>query len=37
MLLDSQRMLVETKMEYYRALVEYNMNLADLERQSGLE
>lgn len=37
MLLDNQRMLVETKMEYYKALVEYNMNLADLERQVGLE
>jgi len=37
MLLDSQRMLVETKMEYYKALVEYNMNLADLERQVGME
>jgi len=37
MLLDNQRMLIETKMEYYKALVEYNMNLADLERQVGLE
>jgi len=37
MLLDSQRMLVETKMEYYNALVEYNMNLADLERSVGAE
>jgi len=37
MLLDSQRMLVETKMKYYKALVEYNMNIADLERQVGLE
>lgn len=35
MLLDSQRMLVETKMNYYQALVEYSMNLADLERQVG--
>lgn len=34
-LLDSQRMLVETKMDYYRVLVEYNMNLADLERAAG--
>ncbi len=32
MLLDSQRMLIEAKMNYYNALVEYNMNLADLER-----
>lgn len=35
MLLDSERMLIETKMDYYRALVEYNMNLADLERNVG--
>lgn len=35
MLLDNQRMLVETKMNYYKALVEYNMNLADLERAVG--
>ena len=37
MLLDSQRMLVETKMNYYKAVVEYNMNLADLERAVGIE
>ncbi|RJP29570.1 MAG: TolC family protein [Candidatus Omnitrophota bacterium] len=37
MLLDSQRMLIETKMDYYRALVEYNMNLADLERTVGIQ
>lgn len=36
MLLDAHRMLVETKMNYYKALVEYNMNLADLERTVGL-
>ncbi len=36
MLLDNIRMLVETKMDYYRALVEYNMNLADLERTVGV-
>jgi outer membrane protein TolC len=36
-LLDNQRMLIETKMDYYRALVEYNMNLADLERTIGKE
>ena len=35
MLLDAHRMLVETKMNYYQALVEYNMNLADLERTVG--
>jgi len=37
MLLDSERMLIETRMEYYRALVEYNMNLADLEKSVGLD
>jgi len=37
MLLDSQRMLVETKMSYYKAIVEYNMNLADLEKAVGFE
>jgi outer membrane protein TolC len=37
MLLDSERMLIETKTDYYQALVEYNMNLADLERTVGLE
>jgi len=36
-LLDAYRMLVETKMNYYQALVEYNMNLADLERKVGLD
>lgn len=35
-LIDTQRMLVETKMDYYKALVEYNMALADLERAVGL-
>ncbi len=34
-LLDSQRMLVETKMDYYGAVVEYHTNLADLERLVG--
>jgi len=34
-LLDSQRMLIQSKMDYYKALVEYNMNLADLERAVG--
>lgn len=34
-LLDSQRMLIETKMDYFKAVVEYNMNLADLERNVG--
>ncbi|MCM8819449.1 MAG: TolC family protein [Candidatus Omnitrophica bacterium] len=36
-LLDTQRMLIQTKMEYYKALVEYNINLADLERTVGVE
>lgn len=36
MLLDSERMLVQTKMNYYSALVEYNMNLSDLERAVGI-
>ena len=36
MLLDNQRMLIETKMEYYNVLVEYNMGLADLERIIGI-
>lgn len=35
MLLDNVRMLIETKMNYYESLVEYNMNLADLERTVG--
>lgn len=37
LLLDSQRMLIETKMSYYKALVEYNMGLADLEKTTGIE
>lgn len=36
-LLDSERMLIDIKMNYYKALVEYNMNLADLERTIGLD
>ncbi len=36
MLLDTHRMLVEAKMNYYKILVEYNMNLADLERTVGI-
>lgn len=36
-LLDNIRMLIETKMNYYQALVEYNMNLADLERLIGAD
>ncbi|MDP2941823.1 MAG: TolC family protein [Candidatus Omnitrophota bacterium] len=37
MFLDSQRMLIENKMDYYKALVEYNISLADLERVVGVE
>jgi len=37
LLLDNIRMLIETKMNYYQALVEYNMNLADLERLVGVD
>jgi cobalt-zinc-cadmium efflux system outer membrane protein len=36
LLLDNERMLLETRMNYYQALVEYNKNLADLEQQVGL-
>lgn len=36
-LLDSQRMLVETKIKYYQAVTEYNNNLVDLERAVGLD
>ncbi len=37
LLVDNQRMLIETKMEYFKALVEYNTNLADLERAVGVD
>ena len=37
MLLDNERMLVETKMNYYQSLVDYNINLSDLERNVGLD
>jgi outer membrane protein, heavy metal efflux system len=36
-LLDSERMLINTEMDYYRVLAEYNTNLADLERTVGSE
>jgi outer membrane protein, heavy metal efflux system len=36
MLLDSIRMLIEAKMNYYNALVEYNVNLAGLEKAVGV-
>lgn len=35
--LDTQRMFIETRLEYYRALAEYNTSLADLERNLGIE
>lgn len=35
LLLDSQRLLVDTKMKYYQALVDFNMYFSDLERQTG--
>ncbi len=37
MLLDTERMLVKTKIDYYRELVEYYENLADLERAVGVD
>jgi len=36
-LLDNERMLIDTEINYYNMLVEYNTNLADLERTVGLE
>ena len=36
-LLDNQRMLIETKINYYKSLVDYNINLADLERTVGTD
>ena len=36
-LLDSQRMLIDTRLEYYRAVAEFNMAVADLERETGSE
>lgn len=37
MLLDSERMLVETKMDYFKSLIEYHMNLTELERIVGID
>jgi outer membrane protein, heavy metal efflux system len=34
-LLDTERMLIDTKMDYYKALIAYHMSLADLERSAG--
>lgn len=36
MLLDSERMLIKTKLDYYRALAGYNMSLSDLEKYVGV-
>jgi outer membrane protein TolC len=36
-LLDSQRMLIEFKLEYYSAILELRMALADLERAVGID
>lgn len=36
-LLDTQRMFIDAKMSYYKALVEYNMDLADLGRSAGTD
>ena len=36
MLLDSERMLIESRINYYSALVEYYMSFADLERTVGV-
>ena len=35
-LLDSERMQIDTMMEYYRAVVEFNSAVADLERATGM-
>ncbi len=35
MLIDNERMYIEAKLDYYRALAEYQINLADLERVTG--
>ncbi|MBP7088055.1 MAG: TolC family protein [Candidatus Omnitrophica bacterium] len=36
LLLDTERMLIETKIDYYNVLVEYNARLSDLERYIGI-
>lgn len=36
LLLDSQRMLIDAKMQYYQALVDYHAGVADLERAAGV-
>ena len=35
MLIDNERMYIEAKLDYYQALAEYQINLADLERATG--
>jgi len=35
-LLDSERMLIDSRMEYYRAVVEFNAAVVDLERAAGM-
>ncbi len=37
LLIDSERMLIEARMDYYKSLVDYNMNLAELERNVGVD
>ena len=36
MLIDNERMYIDAKLDYYRALVEYNLNLSELEKEVGL-
>ena len=36
MLIDSERMYIDAKLDYYRELVEYNLNLSELEKEVGL-
>lgn len=36
MLIDSARIYIDAKLDYYRSLVEYNLNLSELEKEVGL-
>ncbi|MFH1458755.1 MAG: TolC family protein [Candidatus Omnitrophota bacterium] len=36
-ILDNQRMLIETKIEYYRALIDFNIGVSDLEKMVGMD
>ena len=36
MLIDSERMYIDATLDYYRELVEYNLNLSELEKEVGL-